>query len=146
MTAVSGKVFSVRHDLRLAVVQCPTCVVEYAIPEQLKETLLQEKAKASTTCPNGHGWRYTGKSMAEQLAEEQKAARQAEQRARDLEKQVQRQQELVSQAERAVRALQRGRSTAAERPKAECPVCHQKFTRLSTHRTVAKHYVALELA
>lgn len=99
------------RKLRLLVVQCCSCAVEYAIPEELNRRLLAEKEATTTYCPNGHRWNYVGKS-------DDQRVRDAEYRARE--------------AERMLRAANQG--------KTPCPVCQQPFKRLATHRTRMKHW------
>jgi DNA repair exonuclease SbcCD ATPase subunit len=128
---MSGEVLGFTRQLELAVVQCCTCGVEYGIPKLMKEELLAKRAQRSTTCPNGHSWHYTGKTSAEKLAE-------AEQRVSMLEQQI---KDVAEHArEQAERLPGKRKVYETSMPRDECPVCHLKFIRLSTHRTHAKHW------
>ena len=46
------------HDQRYVTVQCCTCLIRYAIPEELDKLLLERREAMSTSCPNGDRWHY----------------------------------------------------------------------------------------
>lgn len=120
--------------LDLVVVQCCDCNIEYGIPRQLYNHLLGEKDKRSTICPNGHAWHFVGKSDAQLLMQARERQHLAEQRA--------------LAAEQALREEKRKKPPAAlPVPRSdECPVCHRRFVRLSTHQTRTGHRSELRLA
>lgn len=120
-------VTTVPGQVELTVVTCCSCGITYAIPTMLNDRLMTKKEKGSTSCPNGHGWHYIGKS-------DEDRARDAEQRAR----------EANARAQAAEQRLREIRDRPAGKKRDECPVCHRSFERLSTHRTRAGHWGSLK--
>jgi hypothetical protein len=111
------KTVTIPRDLVLVVVQCCNCAVEYGIPNEMNEHLLEQKDKKNTFCPNGHQWHYTGKGSLQRALDAERRAEQAEQELRRL------------------------KASLPPKPAGQqCPVCKLYFARLSTHRTRMKHW------
>lgn len=114
-----------QRTLKLVVVECPGCGVEYGIPDHLNSQLLAKTITGRVYCPNGHSWHYTGKSHEQQLRDE---------RARVLAIKDQ-----LDAAERRAAAA-RGQVTKMQNRIANgvCPCCHRSFANVSRHMA-SKH-------
>lgn len=107
-------------------VQCYSCAVEYAIPEQINECALRDRSSRGKTiyCPNGHGWQYTGETEAQkqrrraELAEQRLAQRDDE--IRDLGRAVSAQKSNVTKLKRRAAA-------------GTCPCCKRSFSNVRAH-------------
>jgi hypothetical protein len=114
-----------QRTLKLVAVECPTCFVEYGIPEQMAAQRREEAEKGSTYCPNGHCWHYLGKSLEDQLrAAEARAVHADDQR---------------KMAERSAAAL-RGEVTKMRKRAGNgvCPCCNRHFANVQRHMA-SKH-------
>lgn len=102
--------------------ECCQCGVAFAMTTYFHERALEERT--NFFCPNGHPQRYVGKSEAEMLREQLKAAREGAAFA-------ERQAELERNRTRAVKGhLTRARKRAAA---GTCPCCKRTFKALSEH-------------
>ena len=110
----------------LVFVQCYSCAVEYAIPEQIDEAGLRARDSGGRDiyCPNGHCWQYTGETEA------QKQRRRAER----LEQRLAQRDDEIRDLERAVSA-QKGNVTKLKRRAAAgtCPCCQRTFMNVNAH-------------
>lgn len=118
-------ILTYQRELVLVVVDCPSCGVEYGIPDCLNRQLRAQALSGSTFCPNGHNWHYTGLSHEQQLKAE---------RARVLAAQDQ-----AAAAERRAAAA-RGQLTKLRNRIANgvCPCCHRTFANVTRHMA-SKH-------
>ena len=79
----------VAFDARLTIVWCPDCGITYAIPAEVHKRLADYSSApyptnyASTYCPNGHTWHYTGKNEAQRERKRADAAEHELARARE---------------------------------------------------------------
>lgn len=124
--------FKYEKTIKLVLVTCCACLIEYGIPEPLDKRLLEEREQGTTYCPNGHQWHYTGKSAEQKLRDAEAKVKLAEARAIH-----ERDQRLA--AERSASAL-RGENTKL-RTRAKngvCPCCHRTFAQLQRHMST-KH-------
>ena len=104
---------------RLTIRSCPSCNVTYALPEEIVLRMRRYSGSypnnyASTYCPNGHEWRFTGKGTEEELR----------QRAEDAEAELQLAREQRDRERRAAITL-KGQITRIKNRIAAgvCPVC-----------------------
>lgn len=111
---------SYERTLVLVVVGCPSCGVEYGIPDSLNKQLLVKTTSGSVFCPNGHSWHYTGKSFDQKL--------------RDADARVLAARDQAAAAERRAAAA-RGQVTKLRNRIANgvCPCCHRTFKQLARH-------------
>jgi hypothetical protein len=109
-----------QKTLNLVVVECYSCTIQYGIPASLNKMLLDKRSNATTYCPNGHGWCYTG-----QTAEERVRAAEARATHADDQRQA---------AERRVTAY-KGQLTKVKNRVANgvCPCCSRTFVNLARH-------------
>ena len=110
----------------LALVQCCSCAVEYAIPQQLNAYARTYRHSDGKTiyCPNGHGWYYTGETD----------ARKQRRRAELAEQRIAQRDDEIRDLERAVSA-QKGNVTKLKRRAAAgtCPCCQRTFMNVNAH-------------
>jgi hypothetical protein len=110
------------RTLRLDVVACCACGIEYGIPEELNKQLLNKTHTATTYCPNGHGWHYAGMSDAERARRAEARATHADDQRRAAERQA---------------AAYRGQVTKLRKRVGNgvCPCCNRTFANLARHMT-----------
>lgn len=117
-------------EATLVVVECYSCGMTYAIPQNLHESALKyhgDKANGwRLVCPVGHEWWYTGESALQRSEREAQEAREREQATR----------ELLAHESRS-HAATRGHLTRAKRRAhaGVCPVagCKRHFADLERH-------------
>lgn len=105
---------------------CPECFVTYAIPKKVHAWAL-ESNRRSLCCPFGHGWHYSGRSLASQLQRaEERAARE-----RALADQVRADRDALQRSLSATRGV----VTRTKRRVANgvCPCCNRTFVQLGRH-------------
>jgi hypothetical protein len=114
-----------QRTLRLVVVQCCECFIEYGIPDEMNQRALQKTSNVNVYCPNGHQWHYIGKSLEEQLRAAKAQAVQAADQQRAAERQV---------------SAMRGEMTKLRKRAAAgvCPCCKRSFVNVRRHMT-SKH-------
>ncbi len=107
----------------LVLVQCFSCSIEYAIPNQLYRNALDSRGAHSRNihCPNGHAWHYIGESEADK---QRRRAERAEQQiaARD--------DEIAALGKRHLSQITRMKKRASA---GTCPCCNRTFQNVSTH-------------
>jgi hypothetical protein len=108
------------RTLRLTIVSCCACGIEYGIPEELNRRLLEKKHTQDTYCPNGHAWHYTGISDAER-------ARRAEARATHADDQLRAAERTTAAYKGQVTRLRKRVSAGV------CPCCNRTFANLARH-------------
>jgi hypothetical protein len=134
-SAAEGKQFSA--STTLAVVECPTCHVTYAIPKSFNESAEEYNSAAhpgnywEVCCPFGHSWHYSG------LTEEQDLRQR-------LEAQRNKSARLTAQLDQS-EASRRAQKAAATRARNErdrvlkriragvCPCCNRSFKNVERH-------------
>ena len=109
-----------QRTLKLEVVECCTCHVEYGIPAEMNAQAIRDKDRVSIYCPNGHSWHYTGQDLEAQLRSARARIVSAEDQARAAERRA---------------AAARGQVTKLRRRVANgvCPCCHRTFAQLKRH-------------
>jgi len=110
--------------MSLATVICPSCWIEYAIPEGLERKAREVKDRKSIYCPNGHSWHYTGEREVDIERRKRQQLEQANAR-------------LHEEAQKAIRdrnAAQRDLKRHRTRTKAGlCPCCNRSFVNMQRH-------------
>ena len=117
------------RTLRLTIVSCCACGIEYGIPEELNRRLLEKKHTQDTYCPNGHAQVFTGRSMEQQLKDKDAQLDDAYTRLTQVRDQL-------AAANRSNGALRAARTRAARKASAGvCPVegCKRHFDNLAGH-------------
>jgi hypothetical protein len=105
-------------------VNCPSCWIEYGIPDALDYKAQQEKGRISIYCPNGHTWHYLG----EREVDVERRKRQ------QLEQQNARLHEEARAAQRARDAAKADLKRHKTRAKAGlCPCCNRSFVNMQRH-------------
>lgn len=122
-----GTVFS--STLELVTEQCCACGMAFAMTSEFRQARLNDHR--SFHCPAGHPQSYTGKSKAEELAEQLSRERQ---RKAELEDDLRYQRDARERAERQASAA-RGQVTRLKNRAAAgvCPCCNRSFVALSRH-------------
>jgi hypothetical protein len=119
---------------RLVVETCCACHMQFAMPETLKERLLEKRVNGNGPtffCPAGHAQHYTGEPTAEKLRREIERLRQQEARLHEERRQAE--QEAKHERARAngfKGALARNKTRIAH---GVCPCCTRSFANLQRH-------------
>lgn len=104
---------------------CITCGVVIALPSDFhRQRRIDHK---DYYCPNGHGQRYTGDSLEEQLRKQLAA----EMKKREWAEQAQKQAELGEQV--AIRSAAAYKGKLKRVANGVCPCCKRSFTNLRRH-------------
>lgn len=113
---------TINIGVQLITEECCVCGVMFALPETLRDKLLQ--TKKDFYCPNGHDQRYTGKTEAEKQRE----------RADRLERTLANAEEDL-RCERASHRTTKGNVTKLKKRVANgvCPCCQRSFANLGRH-------------
>ena len=118
----------VSFNYQLKVVVC-TCSITYAIPAEVVARLIRFNSHdypqhyASTYCPNGHNWHYTGESP---------EAKTARERAEKAERALQWTQDELNTTKKTLKRTEKRIHAGV------CPDCNRTFQNVARHMTT-KH-------
>src|SRR5437879_2340021 len=112
----------------LIVEQCCNCSIYFALPQSMRERLLD--IGGSFYCPNGHGQHYS-KPRNQELKDKIASLERANQRAHDY---IQEKNHQITQLGYSVRALKAAKTKIINRVKnGVCPCCNRTFQDLQRH-------------
>jgi hypothetical protein len=132
-------------DAQLAVVNCATCGVTYAIPESFDRSARRyhgdEPSGWKICCPFGHTWWYVGETETEKLKRQLRSAR--DNSAYLTSRLDQTKASLRAQKGAATRARNERRRQLERIAAGVCPCCNRSFTNVRRHMA-SKHADVLE--
>lgn len=121
----------VQFMISLTLMTCPTCGIQYAIPEDLR--VKRARDHANWYCPNGHRLHYPGESDIEKIQRE----------AREAQAQLNTERHLRLVAEKSKDALAKENKRIKRRiAGGVCVCCNRTFENLQQHMQT-KHKDAL---
>jgi hypothetical protein len=102
--------------------ECCSCGISFAVTSEFRERQLALKEKGQFFCPNGHAQHFTGKSLKDQLAAEERRRANAEEGERIAWAEAERLRKEAAAVKRRAKA-------------ALCPVpgCKRSFVQLARH-------------
>lgn len=140
---MSSRGIEISVTTSLVTEECYSCHVLFAMPKELKDELLKQRAARFFYCPNGHGQHYVGKTREQELAEQ---VERLERRATRLSAEVDQERTAHALADRR-RAAAQGQLTKARKriENGVCPACHRHFADVQRHMD-SKHPSGLAAA